>query len=189
MASPRKRPKTVHKRKVAGRTYSPNWGGRRPGAGRKPKGDKAGVSHVARPSFGRLPIHVTMRFGARVGDLRSKRAQAIVQEALSLGAERCGARIVQIAIAQHQVELIVEAPTGDALSRAIQGFSIRVAKGLNRMLGVHGRVFTDRFEARALRTPADVRRAVGQLQKLGRPRSLELPAARNALLRRGRAAS
>src|SRR3954454_13481062 len=34
------------------------WGGRRAGAGRKPRGKTAGVAHAPRPVFGRtLPVH------------------------------------------------------------------------------------------------------------------------------------
>src|SRR5689334_1009894 len=38
------------------------WGGRRKGAGRKPKGDNAGVPHVPRAVLKpRFPVHVTWR--------------------------------------------------------------------------------------------------------------------------------
>ena len=52
----------------------PTWGGRRKGAGRKPKGRVALVSHEARPEFdGRTPVHVVMRVR---DDVRSLRARA-----------------------------------------------------------------------------------------------------------------
>jgi len=48
----------------------PAWGGKRKGSGRKPKGDKAGVSHARRPQFkSRHPVHVTMRLLPGVGEL------------------------------------------------------------------------------------------------------------------------
>jgi hypothetical protein len=47
------------------------WGGRRPGAGRKPKGQRAGVPHTARPVHqARHPVHVTLRAVRRLPSLR-----------------------------------------------------------------------------------------------------------------------
>ena len=56
------------------------WGGRRKGAGRKPNGAKAGVSHLARARFpGRHPVHVTLGTLQGVGYLRGdRRYQAIL---------------------------------------------------------------------------------------------------------------
>jgi hypothetical protein len=42
----------------------------------------------------------------------------------------------------------------------MQGFSVRLAKGLNRMMSRRGKVFADRFHAHVLRTPAEVRNAL-----------------------------
>ena len=51
----------------------PTWGGRRLGAGRRPKGRSALVSHKARQPFDRpMPVHVTLR--ARISGLRAARA-------------------------------------------------------------------------------------------------------------------
>jgi hypothetical protein len=41
------------------------------------------------------------------------------------------------------MHLLVEAPNRRALSRAVKGFSVRVAKGLNQMMGKRGRVLGD----------------------------------------------
>ena len=38
--------------------------------------------------------------------------------------------------------------------------AIRMAKGLNRVMGRKGTVFADRYHSRSLRTPAEVRRAL-----------------------------
>jgi hypothetical protein len=42
----------------------------------------------------------------------------------------------------------------------MQGMTIRMAKGLNRVMVRKGRVFSDRFHAHVLRTPTEVRHAV-----------------------------
>jgi hypothetical protein len=48
----------------------PTWGGKRQGAGRKPKGPKAGGSHNRRPALAaRFPVHVTVRMLPHVWNL------------------------------------------------------------------------------------------------------------------------
>lgn len=149
-------------------------GGSRPGAGRKPNGDEAGVSHLRRPQFGRLfPVHVTMRMARHVYNLRSRRSFSIVGRAIAKSAERFGMRIVRFSVQGNHVHLIVEAETTAALSRAMQGFSIRVAKGLNGMMKKRGRVLADRFHARPLATPTEVRRAVAYVRDNARKHAAE----------------
>lgn len=126
------------------------WGGRRKGAGRKPKGDRAGVSHRPREAVtGRHPAHVTMRVRREVWNLRSRRAYRVIERALARGAAR-----------PQVPHLIVEAKDGRALSRGMQGLSIRVAQGLNRLMKRKGKVLEDRFHAHVLRTPREVRNAI-----------------------------
>ncbi len=136
-------------------------GGKRPGAGRKARGAKAGVSHLRRDQFGRLlPVHVTLRMARHVYNLRSRRSFAIVARAIAKAADRFGVTIVRFSVQGNHMHLIVEASATRALSRAMQGFSIRVAKRLNAMMNRAGRVVADRFHAHVLRTPTEVRRAV-----------------------------
>jgi REP element-mobilizing transposase RayT len=140
-------------------------GGARPNAGRKAKGAKAGVSHLRRQRFARLlPVHVTLRMARHVYNLRGQRAFSIIARAMAVAAERFGMRIVQFAIEGNHVHLIVEAESNVALSRAMQGFSIRVAKRLNAMMNKRGRVLADRYHAHALRTPTEARRAVAYVR-------------------------
>jgi hypothetical protein len=46
------------------------------------------------------------------------------------------------------------------LSRAVKGLNVRIAKGLNRLMGRSGKVVGDRYHAHILKTPAEVRNAV-----------------------------
>ncbi len=55
--------------------------------------------------------------------------------------------------AGEHLHFIVEADDNRALSEGMQGLSVRLAKGLNRLMGRHGKVFADRFHAHVLRTP------------------------------------
>lgn len=139
------------------------WGGKRKNAGRKrlDGATKPGVSHLERERFARtFPVHVTMRTARHVFNLRSDRSFSVIGRALAKAADRFGVRIVRYSVQGNHVHLIVEAATDAALSRAMQGFSIRVAKGMNKMMRRRGRVLGDRYHAHVLRTPTETRRAV-----------------------------
>ena len=137
------------------------WGGKRRNAGRKPNGERAGVSHVARRRFARLlPVHVTVRVAAHVYNLRSQRCFDVLKEAFRAAAERFDVRVVQFSVQGNHVHLVVEAASDDALGKAMKGVAVRVARGLNRVMGRRGRVFADRYHAHVLRTPTETRRAV-----------------------------
>lgn len=133
-------------------------GGPRPGAGR-PKGDR--VSHGQRVVLsGRHPVHVTLRMKGHVWNLRSRRCFRIVSRALGAGSDRFGFRLCHFSVQGNHLHLVAEANDARSLSRGIQGLSIRIAKGLNRQMGKKGRVFEDRYHARALRTPTEVKAAL-----------------------------
>ena len=53
--------------------------------------------------------------------------------------------------------MIVEADSGDLLRRGLQGLAGRAARALNRAWGRGGDVWGDRYHARALGTPREVR--------------------------------
>jgi REP element-mobilizing transposase RayT len=136
-------------------------GGRRKNAGRKPNGARAGVSHLAREPFARLvPVHVTVRVAEHVYNLRSQRCFSVLARAFGAAAERFDVRIVQFSVMGNHVHLVVEASSNEALARAMKGFSVRVARGLNRVMGRRGRVLGDRYHSHVLHTPTETRRAV-----------------------------
>ena len=60
----------------------------------------------------------------------------------------------------NHVHFIVEADDSAALSRGMQGLAIRLAKALNRMMGRSGGVFDDHYDARLLRSPTQLVRAI-----------------------------
>jgi len=132
-------------------------GGARPGAGRKPTG-KGGVPHRARPRHrAHQPVHATLRVCREIGKLREKKRFAVVKRALREGRERPGFRMVHFSVQRDHVHLIVEAVDARSLSGGLRGLSIRLARALNRLLGRSKRVFADRYHARALGTPREVR--------------------------------
>lgn len=91
--------------------------------------------------------------------MRSKRRFRRVRDAIRAGAERFGMRVVHFAVLRDHVHLVVEASDKRALSRAMQGLGIRLAKAVNR--GERsGKVFRDRYHATALESPRRVRNAI-----------------------------
>lgn len=134
------------------------WGGKRRGAGRRPNGTRAGASHLRRPPLSRHhPVHVTLRVRRGLSTLRRDALFPAVRAALAAGRERFGFRLVHFSVQRDHLHLLAEAKDRRALSRGVQGLSIRVAKAVNRRLQRHGSVFSERYHARALKTPRQVR--------------------------------
>jgi hypothetical protein len=69
-------------------------------------------------------------------------------------------RVVHFTLLGDHLHLLVEADDNAALSAGMQGLTVRLARGLNRMMGRRGKVFADRYHAHVLRTPAEVRNAL-----------------------------
>ena len=136
------------------------WGGKRPGAGRKPTRARPGVVHRRRPVLKkRFPVHVTWRMKAGVWNLRTRRCFTALARAFWGGANRFGFRLVHYSVQGNHVHLLVEAQDEKALSRGMNGLGVRVAKGLNRVMRRHGKVLDDRYHGRILRTPTHAKRA------------------------------
>jgi putative transposase len=141
------------------------WGGKRKGAGRKPKGERAGVAHVERAVLApRFPVHATWRMSEGVWNLRTRRCFGAMQRAMYAGAVRFGFRLVHYSVMGNHVHLIVEAPDRRALSRAMKGLGVRIARALNRVMKRSGQVVGDRYHAHILRTPSEVKRARNYLR-------------------------
>src|SRR4249920_711182 len=137
-----------------------NWGGKRRGAGRKPKGERAGVSHAKRPALAsRYPVLVTMRLCAGLPSLRYNDSHAVLMSAFESGT-RESFRVIEYSIQSNHLHLIVEAEDEGALGRGMIGLTVRIARGLNKLWGRRGSVFSDRYHARILRTPREVRNAL-----------------------------
>ena len=136
------------------------WGGRRSGAGRKPAGATPGLPHRARPIHDRrLPVHVTMRAVRGLPSLRARGVFPAVRRGLA-AASRAEFRIVHFNVQSNHVHLLIEAERTRALARGMQGVAIRLAKTINRTLGRSGRIWSDRYYSRALRTPREVRNGI-----------------------------
>jgi len=137
------------------------WGGARTNAGRPPKGRAAGVSHLRRPSHSYShPLHITLRVVRGLTSLRERRVFSVVRRALARGKQHFGFSLVHFSVQRDHLHLIAEAGDRRALSRGMQGLSIRIARAVNAQLGRGGKLFADRYHARALTTPRTVRLAL-----------------------------
>src|SRR5262245_30906913 len=137
-----------------------NWGGKRRGAGRKPKGARAGVSHAKRPKHtGRIPLLTTLKFLRGLPRLRNPIAHQAVREALA-ASTKDDFRVIEYSLQADHLHLIVEAADEHALSRWMKGLAVRIARALNRLWRRMGTVFPDRYHARALTSPRAVRIAL-----------------------------
>jgi REP element-mobilizing transposase RayT len=143
-------------------------GGKRRGAGRPPKGDRAGSPHKARPFLdARYPVHVTLRVVAAVGNLRRRCVYRAVREATLTTARRENFRIIHLSIQRNHLHLLVEAEDKAALSVGMQGFQISAARYLNAAISEsrpgprrRGTVFPDRYHATIITSPRQARNAL-----------------------------
>src|ERR1700704_3805763 len=143
-------------------------GGKRGGAGRPPKGARAGSPHKERPFLhARYPVHVTLRVVGAVGNLRRRCVYQAIREATLTTALREDFRIVHLSLQRTHVHLIVEASDKAALARGMQGFQISAAKHLNAAISKgrpgprrQGTVFPDRYHAEIIKSPTQARHAL-----------------------------
>lgn len=136
-------------------------GGRREGAGRKPRRGTPGVAHAPRsPRRAQHPSLVTAKLREHLPRLRAAAERAVLFTAFVAGKERGGFRLVHFAILNDHLHLPVEAESLEAMQAGMQGLLIRTARALNRLWRRRGPVFADRFHDRPLRSPREVRNAL-----------------------------
>src|SRR6195256_6041566 len=100
-------------------------GGKRKGAGRKPKGLRAGARHDRRPEIDEASVlHVVLRVTPEVGNLRRPALYRALRDASLTTAMRERIRIVHISVQRTHVHMLVEAADNEMLGRGMQGFQI-----------------------------------------------------------------
>jgi REP element-mobilizing transposase RayT len=102
---------------------------------------------------------VTLRGIKRLPSLRKQIVFSEMRRALA-HASRAWFRLLHFSVQPDHVHLLVEAHDEVALSRGMAGLTIRLARSINRQLGRRGRVWADRYHARSLPTPREVRHAI-----------------------------
>jgi len=136
-------------------------GGAREGAGRKPNGAKPLVAHDTRPNLTRRdPVLITTRLVAGLPNLRRERTIALLRDKLAAGADRFGFRLVEYSIQTNHLHFVAEGEDARSIARGMQGLLVRIAKALNKHWDRRGKVLVDRYHARILSTPREVRNAL-----------------------------
>ena len=105
-------------------------------------------------------MHVTLRVREHVWNLRSRRSFRRIVACFEKSVGRFGCRLIEFSVQGNHLHLIVEADDTAALSRAMQGLAIRIAKALNAMMKWAGAVFADHYHARLLTTPTELVRSI-----------------------------
>ena len=138
------------------KTKESSWGGRRPGAGRKPRSLHY-VIHGKRPKVDPdHPLLVTKRVMDDF-ELEDADTWSIIRQAVAESVEATpGFDVEKLTHEGLELLLLVNAKNKKALTRGIQGLSVRIAHRLNRLYERTGRVFVARYEAE----PLDNKRAV-----------------------------
>jgi REP-associated tyrosine transposase len=135
------------------------WGGQRSGAGRKPGPGRPRMGHDRRDTHeARHPVLLTLRAASSVPSLRSIALFNAVRESIARTRD-AAFRVLHFSVQQDHVHAIVEADDHDALTSGIRGLIIRIALAVKVVAGV-GKVWGDRYHARALTTPREVRHAI-----------------------------
>lgn len=146
------------------------WGGKRAGAGRKPKAalPRSSVVHAKRPVHkGRHPVHITLRAKPGLPSFRQQRIERLITDVMRAQRRRHykdDFRIVHYSIQGNHLHLIVEADSEraeasgyKALRSGISGFEIAFARRLNMILRRRGKVWADRYHRHDLRSPKETR--------------------------------
>jgi putative transposase len=134
-------------------------GGWRKGAGRKP-GPRPCVQHRRRPLHRRAnPVNLTLRARSGLPSLRSPALYRVVSACINASSNE-GFRVIVFSVQGDHVHMVVEADDHARLVSSLRSLSIRTALAVNRKLGRAGRFWGDRYHARDLATPREVRNAL-----------------------------
>ncbi len=91
--------------------------------------------------------------------LRRTEIVAYIRKAIAK-AHKDDFRITEFNVEPNHLHLIVEAADKAARGRGVQALNVRIARGVNRILGRSGELFEDRYHSRSLTTPREVRNAL-----------------------------
>jgi REP element-mobilizing transposase RayT len=138
----------------------PRWGGRRPGAGRKPVPLRRNPHQRRAALCARHPCHATLRVRADVPSLRTWRLVLELERSFRRACARERFRLVHYSIQTNHVHLIVEAASAADLASGMKSIGSRLARAVNRVFHRTGCVLEDRYHLHVLKTPREVRSAI-----------------------------
>ncbi|MBL8897405.1 MAG: transposase [Planctomycetes bacterium] len=144
-------------------------GGKRKGAGRRPKGAEPGMPHRQRSKKKRgEPLHITVRIAGGLPSLRRGGALKVVLAALSASCDRHGMRIIQYSIQKDHLHLLVEADDRECVARGLNALRSPLARALKKLWGRRGKVFPERYHDEVISTPTQTRNALRYVLQNGK---------------------
>ena len=133
-------------------------GGWRPGAGR-PEG-RSSIAHRLRDEFPpRFPILVTWRLVQGLPSLRHRRYAEVFLDALA-AVQSTTFRVTDYSIQTNHLHLMSEAEGADAVADGMEQLANRSIRRVNRAMKRNGKLLDERYHARALATPREVKNAL-----------------------------
>jgi REP element-mobilizing transposase RayT len=101
--------------------------------------------------------------------LRNEGVAAEIGKVMKRRARRqLACRVVHFTLLRDHLHLIVEAEDAAALARGMQGLLSGLARVVNRATGCTGKLWNDRYHARGLETPREVRHCLVYVLRNGR---------------------
>ncbi|MBL8900303.1 MAG: transposase [Planctomycetes bacterium] len=144
-------------------------GGKRKGAGRKPKNAEAGMPHRQRSMKKRgQPLLITVRLADGLPSLRRGGALKLVLAALSASSDRHGMQIIHYTVQGNHLHLLVEADDRACVARGMNALLSPLARALNKLWGRRGKVFPDRYHDEVITTPTQARNALRYVLQNGK---------------------
>jgi REP element-mobilizing transposase RayT len=113
------------------------------------------------------PVHVTLRAKPGAGRLRVRPVFEALRDAIG-AASGAAFRVVHFSVQHDHVHLLIEASNKQELTRGMRGLTIRTARAVNRAAFRCGRVWAERYHARPLASPRQVRNVLVYILRNGR---------------------
>ncbi|MBL8899727.1 MAG: transposase [Planctomycetes bacterium] len=144
-------------------------GGKRKGAGRKPKSAEPGMPHRQRARKKRgQPLLITVRLADGLPSLRRGGAAPLVLAALSASSDRHGMKIIHYSIQANHLHLLVEADDRECVARGMNALLSPLARALNKLWARRGKVFPERYHDEVISTPTQARNALRYVLQNGK---------------------
>ncbi|MBL8897041.1 MAG: transposase [Planctomycetes bacterium] len=144
-------------------------GGKRKGAGRKPKNAEPGMPHRQRAIKKRgQPLLITVRLADGLPSLRRGGALKLVLAALSASSDRHGVRIIHYTVQGNHLHFLVEADDRECVARGMNALLSPLARALNKLWGRRGKVFPERYHDEVISTPTQARNALRYVLQNGK---------------------
>ncbi|MBL8901482.1 MAG: transposase [Planctomycetes bacterium] len=151
-------------------------GGKRKGAGRKPKNAEPGLPHRQRAMKKRgQPLLITVRLADGLPSLRRGRALKLVLAALSASSDRHGMRIIHYTVQDNHLHLLVEADDRECVARGMNALLSPLARALNKLWARRGKVFPERYHDEVISTPTQARNALRYVLQNGKKHGVVAP--------------